>query len=92
MLNEVHAIFIGRVQGVGFRYTAEAFANELHLTGSVQNLSNGTVELFAQGKKEVLEDLIDRLLKAFEGKITDTQVSYKPCNINDCLKNFHVIM
>ena len=50
---EMHAQFTGRVQGVGFRYTAKEYAERLGLVGMVRNLSDGSVELIAQGKKVV---------------------------------------
>ena len=42
-------IFKGRVQGVGFRFTAHSIANRYHLTGQVRNLIDGSVEMIAQG-------------------------------------------
>ena len=44
-----HIIVAGRVQGVGFRYSALYFAKSLGLKGWVRNLSNGNVEAIAQG-------------------------------------------
>jgi len=44
-----HIIFGGRVQGVGFRYTATYKAQELGLTGWVRNEYDGTVEMEVQG-------------------------------------------
>ncbi|MFQ9998852.1 MAG: acylphosphatase, partial [Anaerococcus obesiensis] len=41
-------IFKGRVQGVGFRYKSYLLANELGLTGDVNNLYDGDVELNIQ--------------------------------------------
>ncbi|NGX55621.1 MAG: Acylphosphatase [Chlamydiae bacterium] len=52
---ELHAIFRGRVQGIGFRWTVADHAERFHLTGSVKNLLDGTVEAHMQGEKEVLE-------------------------------------
>jgi acylphosphatase len=37
------------VQGVGFRYFAQAAAEELRLSGFVRNLHDGRVEVFAMG-------------------------------------------
>ena len=39
-----HMIFHGRVQGVGFRYTAKYLARSMNLTGWVQNEYDGTDE------------------------------------------------
>ncbi|MFI5397128.1 MAG: acylphosphatase [Candidatus Binatia bacterium] len=45
----------GRVQGVGFRFSAVAEARRLALTGWVRNASDGDVELVAEGSKERLQ-------------------------------------
>ena len=49
-----HAVVIGRVQGVGFRYSACARAGELRLGGWVRNLDDGSVEVIAEGAAEKL--------------------------------------
>jgi acylphosphatase len=55
MMIELHAIFLGRVQGVGFRWTVVDYAEKHHLKGSVENLSDGTVEVYAQGPRADLK-------------------------------------
>lgn len=55
MLLEMHALISGRVQGVGFRATVRALARGLGVTGSAENLSDGTVEIYAQGTQEQLK-------------------------------------
>ena len=62
---ELHVIFNGEVQGVGFRATAKRLADQLQLTGYVKNLPDGSVELVAQGKKEMLEQLLSALKQRF---------------------------
>jgi acylphosphatase len=42
----------GRVQGVGFRYFAQAAARQEGLSGWVQNQSDGSVEVVAEGDRE----------------------------------------
>jgi acylphosphatase len=44
--------YAGRVQGVGFRYTAQALAAGYAVAGTVRNLDNGEVELVAEGEPE----------------------------------------
>ena len=44
-MKRVKILYEGRVQGVGFRYTCMALAQELGLTGYVKNLEDGDVEL-----------------------------------------------
>lgn len=54
-----HITFHGRVQGVGFRYTAKYLAQSLELTGWVKNEWDGTVVMEVQGR----EPKINKLLK-----------------------------
>jgi acylphosphatase len=44
--------YTGRVQGVGFRYTAQNIATAYDVAGYVRNLPSGDVELVAQGAEE----------------------------------------
>ncbi|KAB2366443.1 acylphosphatase [Actinomadura montaniterrae] len=53
----------GRVQGVGFRWWVRSRALELGLAGSATNLSDGRVEVVAEGARERCE----RLLELLEG-------------------------
>jgi acylphosphatase len=50
-------IITGRVQGVGFRYSARNEAQDLGLKGWVRNLPSGEVEIVAEGREEVLKML-----------------------------------
>jgi acylphosphatase len=45
----------GRVQGVGFRFFAEAVALREGLHGWVRNLQDGRVEALAEGESEAIE-------------------------------------
>jgi acylphosphatase len=47
----------GRVQGVGFRFSAYDEAKQLGLAGWVRNLPNGEVEIVAEGSRENLQML-----------------------------------
>jgi len=67
-------IFSGRVQGVGFRFTALNVANRYHLTGYVRNLSNGSVEMLLQGPAETIDTCIPDILDSFAGCIRQTDV------------------
>lgn len=51
----MHIYYTGRVQGVGFRYTTKNVATGYEVAGIVRNLSDGRVELVAEGAKEELE-------------------------------------
>jgi acylphosphatase len=53
-MKRYHMIAAGRVQEVGFRYFVYQTALRYHLTGWVQNLYDGTVELEIQGSTDDL--------------------------------------
>ena len=53
--------FFGRVQGVGFRYTAYHIAQSLGLTGWVQNEFDGTVLCEVQGERVDIDTFIGRI-------------------------------
>jgi acylphosphatase len=55
MTVEIHAIVRGRVQGIGFRATARYYAQRLGIQGTVKNLHDGSVEIFAQGNQEQID-------------------------------------
>ena len=57
----VHMIAHGRVQGVGFRFFVREQAAYWGIKGWVKNLPDGTVEILAEGEKEVLDDFIERI-------------------------------
>lgn len=57
----LHAIVLGIVQGVGYRYFTLWEAARLGVTGYVRNLPDGSVEVVAEGTKEQLERLLERL-------------------------------
>jgi len=48
----------GRVQGVGFRWSAMAEGNRLGLAGWARNLPDGRVEVHAQGPEEAVAALV----------------------------------
>jgi acylphosphatase len=58
--------YSGRVQGVGFRYTAKSLATSFEVTGTVRNLLDARVELIAEGEREELD--------AFRRAIQDSEV------------------
>jgi len=48
----------GRVQGVGYRYSAKMKAEALGIRGSVQNLPDGSVFVTAQGEEEAMDKFV----------------------------------
>jgi acylphosphatase len=54
-------LFSGRVQGVGFRYTARGIAARFAVVGFVRNLSDGRVQLVVEGGTAELDRYIQAL-------------------------------
>jgi len=70
-------LYSGRVQGIGFRYTAKTVAAGFDLTGIIRNLPDGHVELIAEGHRDELEAFRAAILAAgLAGFIRDEQVSW----------------
>lgn len=87
--SELCALFHGRVQGVFFRATAEHYANELGIVGYIENLSDGSVRMVAQGKKADLEKLLENL-KCHPGEADIHRVDFNYSKINTPYRNFSV--
>lgn len=51
----------GVVQGVGYRFFVIQKAQEYKITGYVQNLTDGSVLVVAEGKRGLLNDFIKEL-------------------------------
>ncbi len=61
----------GTVQGVGFRWWTRARALELGLVGSARNLTDGRVEVVAEGRRDDCARLLDLLRSpATPGQVT----------------------
>ncbi|MCK4914122.1 MAG: acylphosphatase [Planctomycetes bacterium] len=69
-----HIIFVGRVQGIGFRFTAFDAANRHRLTGMVRNLSDGTVEMFAQGFEKDIKNCVADIKKSYSKNIREIKI------------------
>lgn len=83
-----HVLFSGRVQHVGFRYTAYYLARELYLTGWVDNLPDGRVEMEAQGGVSRLRQLVIRLKSQSHIRIERAEIKEIP--LVPCERHFEV--
>ena len=75
-LTRKHVFVAGKVQGVGFRWSACSRASELGLTGWVRNLADRRVELCFQGEQGAVAEMED-LCRAgpLRSRIIDISVS-----------------
>lgn len=71
-------LYSGRVQGVGFRYTARRIAQGHAVTGFVRNLDDGRVELVVEGATSEIDAVLHEIAEAMAGYIRDTQVQTVP--------------
>ena len=73
-----HIFYSGRVQGIGFRYTAEKLAADLGLVGWVKNLPDGRVEILCEGPKDRIELLLQDIQQSALGPyIKKTQCDWE---------------
>ncbi|MDX2111951.1 MAG: acylphosphatase [Verrucomicrobiota bacterium] len=65
--------FSGRVQGVGFRYSAMQIAREFEVSGYVENLPDGRVHLDVEGEVAEVSAYVDELKSKMEQYIRQVQ-------------------
>jgi len=53
----------GSVQGVSYRYSAKRAAKELNIKGTVKNMEDGSVEIYACGEEQNLKAFIEKCKK-----------------------------
>ncbi|MEK6891720.1 MAG: acylphosphatase [Nanoarchaeota archaeon] len=74
----IHLIVSGKVQGVFFRDSTRRKAQELGLNGYARNLSDGNVEVVAEGSEEKINKLIN-FIKNNPGhsKVKEVKINHK---------------
>ncbi|MEW6007742.1 MAG: acylphosphatase [bacterium] len=84
-----HLLISGSVQGVFFRANTRDIANSLFLSGWVKNLSDGRVEVWAEGEKEDIERLIEWCKKGPRGAfVSSVEIEYE--NFTGEFKGFSI--
>jgi acylphosphatase len=76
MKKQLHVYFDGRVQGVGFRFTAIEIAREIRVCGWVKNMDDGRVEVVAEAEEESVKDFLHEISQCFSRYIRDTNVEW----------------
>lgn len=73
--------YSGRVQGVGFRYTANRIAQNFDLSGTIRNLPDGRVELLVEGNASDLNVFLEAIAEAMKRYIEDVAVERLPAGV-----------
>lgn len=55
-MKNLHLHIYGRVQGVGFRYSAKSVARALRLSGYVKNMPDDSVYVEVEGDEQALQE------------------------------------
>jgi len=75
MNTRIHVFISGKVQGVFFRSSTKDKAEELGLSGWVQNLSDGRVEAVFEGEKQVVDKMVEWCRKGPESaRVTGIEI------------------
>jgi acylphosphatase len=77
MKKQAHIFYSGRVQGVGFRFTAEDIASDLGINGWVKNLRDGRVEIVTEAEEDQILQFMTRLNQYFSNYIQDQDVQWQ---------------
>jgi acylphosphatase len=85
---QMNCWFEGHVQGVGFRYQTLNIAKGFEVTGTVRNLSDGRVHLYAEGDEAEVRafqssvaDNLDNFIRSVEIKTDKGTRAYKEFTI-----------
>jgi acylphosphatase len=75
----LHIVVNGLVQGVGFRYFVFHHATKLALSGWVQNLYNGDVEIEVEGERSHLEIFLGEIkVGPRSAHVKDLRIEWQP--------------
>ena len=76
MKKQAHVYYIGRVQGVGFRFTVASLALKSGIKGWVKNLYDGKVELLAEAEEAVLNEFLNKISQIFSRYIQNSEIEW----------------
>ncbi|MFZ1896991.1 acylphosphatase [Methanoregula sp.] len=74
-MKTIEIVITGRVQKVGFRACARKIAMDLKVTGTVMNLADGKVQIFATAESIILEKFISMLYGCPRAIIRDIKIT-----------------
>lgn len=74
-MKTLEIIIMGRVQKVGFRACVRKIAMDLNVTGTVMNLTDGKVQIFATADPIILEKFVSMLYSCPRAVIRDAKTT-----------------
>ena len=86
----LHLIIKGSVQGVGYRALSKHHADRLGVRGCVKNLSDGSVEIYAQGQPDALEAFV-LTIKKEKGLARVQHISVDEYHSPKTYQNFEIL-
>ncbi len=82
MLKRARVYYEGRVQGVGFRFTATGIARTYKISGYVRNLADGRVELVAEGGEDEIGFFLGEISERMADHIRSEDTSWEEPSCN----------
>ncbi|MCY2982132.1 MAG: acylphosphatase [Planctomycetota bacterium] len=61
--------FVGRVQGVGFRYNAKEIARKFAVRGTVENCDDGRVKIVVEAESQEIDRFVEQIQVSMTGHI-----------------------
>ncbi len=83
MMRTIEIFISGRVQKVGFRACVRRIATDLKVSGTVMNLPDGRVRIYATGELMILEKFVSMVYGCPRAVIRDLRQSEIPLMIFD---------
>ncbi|MCK9571717.1 MAG: acylphosphatase [Candidatus Omnitrophica bacterium] len=76
MRKQAHLYYSGKVQGIGFRFTARKIADTLNVSGWVKNSPDGRVEILAEGEEPDLKNFLSQIHRLLGSYITEESAQW----------------
>jgi acylphosphatase len=83
MVKTIEIFITGRVQKVGFRACVRRIATDLKVNGTVMNLPDGRVHIYATGEMMILEKFVSMVYGCPRAVIRDLRQSEMPIKLFD---------
>lgn len=80
-MKTLEILITGRVQKVGFRACIRKIATDLNVTGTVMNLPEGKVQIFATSEPMILEKFVSMLYSCPRAVIRDLKTTERTLQI-----------